>query len=138
MKIWLASNKEAHDFIPGQYWEDHYEMVREVLPRAEVYVYEDEAGIVRGFIGLDEDYIAGIFVCGEMRSRGIGHRLLDHAKAVKDRLTLKVYQKNERAVAFYQREGFQILCEETDEDVGTSEYKMEWVMENPGERKSGL
>ena len=38
-KIWLDTNREAHDFIPGSYWENHYLMVKEMLLQAEVYVY---------------------------------------------------------------------------------------------------
>ena len=60
-KIWLDTNREAHDFIPGSYWENHYLMVKEMLLQAEVYVYETEQEI-RGFVGLDDTYIAGIFV----------------------------------------------------------------------------
>ena len=39
--IWLDTNIKAHSFIPAQYWESNLEFVKEVLPRAEVYVYED-------------------------------------------------------------------------------------------------
>lgn len=39
-KIWLDTNREAHDFIPGSYWENYYLMVKEMLLQAEVYVYE--------------------------------------------------------------------------------------------------
>ena len=41
-KIWLDTNIKAHDFIPAQYWEKNYEPVREMLPQAEVYVWEED------------------------------------------------------------------------------------------------
>ena len=59
-----------------------------------MYTDEDKAQIL-GFIGLAEDYIAGIFA-GERRSRGIGKELLDHAKRGKRKLTLNVYAKHGR------------------------------------------
>ncbi len=123
--IWLDSNLKAHGFIDGQYWLSHFQSVKEMLSQAEVYIYEDENG-VQGFVGLDDDYIAGIFVCDEARSSGIGKQLLDFVKAMKKQLRLHVYQKNTRAVEFYQREGFRLQSESSDEDAGEKEYCMIW------------
>ena len=47
--IWLKTNLKAHYFIPEQYWTNNYEVVKEMLPQAEVYVYEDDK-IIQGFI----------------------------------------------------------------------------------------
>ena len=121
MDIWLSVNVKAHDFIPADYWIGHFDMVKEMLPKATVYVYED-AGGVQAFIGLDDDYVAGIFVDGQSQSRGIGSQLLDYAKQTRDQLTLHVYEKNERAVSFYKREGFVVGT--VQEDVSTGEMEL--------------
>ena len=123
--IWLKTNLKAHFFIPEQYWISNYEFVKEMLPQAEVYVYEDDK-MIQGFVGINDEYIEGIFVSDEMQSRGIGKMLLDYIKDKKDRLQLKVYQKNVRAMSFYQREGFTIQSEEMDEFTGEKEYVMNW------------
>lgn len=104
---------------------DNYEVVKEMLPQADVYVYEDDK-IIQGFVGINDEYIEGIFVSDEMQSRGIGKMLLDYIKDKKDRLQLKVYQKNVRAMSFYQREGFTIQSEGMDEFTGEKEYVMNW------------
>jgi putative acetyltransferase len=96
-----------------------------MLPQAEVYVYE-ENNIIHGFVGVQEEYIEGIFVSGKMQSHGIGKALLDYIKDKKGRLQLNVYQKNVRATSFYQREGFTIQREQRDEFTGEKEYVMEW------------
>ena len=44
-KIWLETNIKAHDFIPAQYWEKNYGPVREMLPQAEIYVWEEDGQI---------------------------------------------------------------------------------------------
>ena len=124
--IWLDANIKAHYFIPSQYWKDNFELVKEMFLQAEIYVYEDKNQI-QGFIGLDNCYIAGIFVCSEAQSLGIGKRLLDFANSIKEQLSLSVYQKNTRAIKFYQRENFIIKCEETDNDTGEKEYFMIWM-----------
>lgn len=119
------TNLKAHFFIPEQYWISNYEFVKEMLPQAEVYVYEDDK-MIQGFIGVSDEYIEGIFVSDEMQSCGIGKMLLDYIKDKKDRLQLKVYQKNVRAMSFYQREGFTIQSEEMDEFTREKEYVMNW------------
>lgn len=125
--IWLKTNLKAHYFIPEQYWTSNYESVKEMMSQAEVYVYEDDK-MIQGFIGVSDEYIEGIFVSDEMQSRGIGKMLLDYIKDKKDRLQLKVYQKNVRAMSFYQREGFTIQSESMDEFTGEKEYVMNWEL----------
>lgn len=91
-EIWLEGNLNAHCFIPAQYWRDNFELVKGLLGQAEVYVYED-ARQIQGFIGLNDEYIEGIFVSDEMRSQGIGKILLDFVKNRTAKLSLNVYQK---------------------------------------------
>lgn len=118
--IWLSSNLQAHSFIPEKYWIDNYAAVREQLAEAELYVWAEAAGEEpMGFIGLSGNYIAGLFVRQDVRSKGLGRELLAFAKAQKGQLRLGVYEKNRRAVAFYQREGF--TNERYGVDAGTGE-----------------
>ena len=110
----------------------NYELVKEMMLQAEVYVYEDDK-MIQGFVGLSNEYMEGIFVSDEMQSCGIGKLLLEYIKNKKVRLRLNVYQKNARAISFYQREGFDIQCEGFDiqcegfdDATGEKEYTMLW------------
>ena len=123
--IWLHTNKKAHDFIAETYWDEHFEMVEGMLGDAEIYVFEEQEQI-KGFVGLDGEYIAEIFVREKEQSLGIGKQLLDFVKSLKGQLKLNVYQKNERAIKFYTREQFEIQDEQTDEATGEAEYLMLW------------
>ena len=125
MSLWLHVNIEAHSFIEEDYWKKNYEMVRELIPEEGVFVAEEKHQI-QGFIGLTDDYIAGIFVKAEEQSKGIGSELLHTAMTLKDHLYLNVYKKNTKAVNFYQRCGFIIVNQEIDEDTSEEEYTMEW------------
>ena len=128
MEIWLAGNLDAHPFIPEDYWMSNYALVEQQLPQAQVFVYACGPGStgIHGFIGLTGDYIAGLFVRRDCRSQGTGKQLLDFAKQSCPSLSLNVYQKNLRAAAFYQREGFSIQCEGLDTETGEVEYTMRW------------
>lgn len=128
MQIWLHGNLDAHAFIPVSFWTGHFEMVRDMLPQAELYVHEDkDTQQIDGFIGLTESHIEGIFVAKSERSKGVGKALLDHAKSCKPYLTLNVYQKNEWALAFYRREQFIVQSEGIDEDTNEAEIQMLWT-----------
>ena len=83
MQIWLHGNLDAHAFIPADFWTGHFEMVRNMLPQAELYIHENEnTRQIDGFISLTENHIAGIFAAKAARSQGIGKALLDHAKLI--------------------------------------------------------
>ena len=130
MQIWLNANLDAHAFIPANFWTGHFGMVRDLLPQAELYVHENETTQqIDGFIGLTENHIEGIFVAKAARSKGVGKALLDHAKSRKPRLTLSVYQKNERALAFYRREQFIVQSKGIDEDTNEAEIQMRWTQQ---------
>lgn len=126
--IWLDTNRKAHAFIPASYWESNFASVKEMLPQAEVYVYENDKGI-QAFLGLSGEYIEGIFVSEGAQSRGIGKCLLDCAKDRKPALRLNVYQKNVRAIRFYRQEGFQIRRSGLDVATGEPDYEMLWRRE---------
>lgn len=100
-------------------------MVKEEISKVEVYVYEDNNKIL-GFVGLNDDYLAGIFICQDVQSKGICKQLIDFVKGIKEQINLSVYQKNERAIKFYQREGFAIVSENIDCHTNEKEYSMTW------------
>lgn len=124
-EIWLDTNIKTHYFISAQYWKSNFELVKELLLQATVYVYEDKQEI-QGFIGLSNEYIEGIFVSAEMQSQGIGKILLNYVKGKRNKLILNIYQKNTRAISFYQREGFEIQYSGLDEATGEKDYVMAW------------
>ena len=123
--ILLDTNLKAHYFISPQYWKSNFNLVKEMLSQSEVYVYENGREI-QGFIGMSDEYIEGIFVPDKIQSQGIGKLLMDFIKDKKEKLRLTVYQKNTRAIHFYQREGFKIQCEDLDEATSEKEYVMIW------------
>lgn len=127
MQIWLDTNIKAHSFIPKDYWTGNYAMVKDLLPQAEIYVYEDDdTNQIDGFIGFTDNYIEGIFVREALQSRGIGTQLLNYAKKIKSIMSLNVYQKNTYAITFYQREEFVICFENIDESTNEKEFIMTW------------
>ena len=127
MQIWLEGNLQAHHFIAAEYWQQNYDFVKQMLPQSEVYVYEDEkSNRIKGFIGLQDEFVAGIFVQKDARAQGIGWQFLDYVKSLNHNLKLSVYQKNELAIKFYQKNGFEVIREQSDDATNEKEFLMQW------------
>ena len=126
MEVWLDTNISAHSFIESEYWENNFDTVKGMMPSATIYVYE-ENNVIQGFVGLLDNYIAGIFVSPPFQSNGIGKKLLDYVKNKKDTLSLSVYKENVKAVNFYLRECFSVSNEQLDKNTGKMELNMNWT-----------
>ena len=62
----------------------------------------------------------------ENQSKGIGKSLLDECKKKYNKLELNVYEKNNRAISFYKREGFDIVSKNIDQATKEIEIRMKW------------
>ncbi len=126
MQIWKSANIKAHHFISNEYWENNYEYVKNILPNAEIYVFIVKEEIV-GFVGVNNNYIEGIFVDTNNQSNGIGTSLLNKVKESRSNLTLSVYKKNTKAINFYKENDFIITSESIDKNTNEIEYTMTWI-----------
>ena len=80
--------------------------------------------MIRKLLNGDIDRVADIWLKTNLKA----HYFISNQywKSNYEFLRLNVYQKNARAISFYQREGFIIQCEDLDEDTGEKEYTMLW------------
>jgi GNAT superfamily N-acetyltransferase len=92
--------------------------VRRMIASHRVLVARDEGPV--GFIAVKQGDIAGFYVAETHRGQGIGKALLDRTKEDEPRLALWTFQSNDRAIAFYTREGF-VEVERTD-GAGNEEH----------------
>lgn len=125
MDIWIASNLDAHNFISKDYFYNNFDIVKDAIENATVYVYEQESKVI-GFVGINQEFIEGIFVDRNYRSKGIGKKLINYCKKNYNTLSLNVYCKNKKAIEFYKREGFEICEKKLEKDNKEFEYVMKW------------
>jgi len=126
LELWLEASAGAHDFVGREFWESKVDDMRNrYLPAAETHVFV-QGGRVRGFVSLQGDTLAALFVSPAFQGRGLGRRLMDRVKRLRDRLELTVYRENQRAVRFYRRCGFAVVGERTDPHTGHAEVLMEY------------
>ena len=130
VELWYKLSIEAHDFIPTEYWRSNKKkMADEYLPNSETYgAFCD--GKIMGFVSMLDSYLAALFVDSSAQGQGIGTKLLDYVKNLRDKIQLKVYKKNDNSVRFYENKGFRIISENIDQETGEIEYLMLWENSN--------
>lgn len=127
MRIWKDATIKAHAFIPEEYWNESYSVVKEeYIPIAETYVYVDN-DVIKGFVSIiDQSFIGAIFVDTKFQGEGIGSQLINHVVSRYNSLELAVYKDNDRSVYFYKKIGFQALREERNKETDKIEIIMRY------------
>ena len=126
LDIWLCASIEAHSFIDRDFWESNVPAMREIyLPSSEIYVSEDN-GSVNGFIALNGESVAALFVSPSSQGKGIGTQLLNRAKELCGTLELCVYKENIKSFEFYRRHLFAAEGEHMDSKTGCIQILMRW------------
>lgn len=85
----------------------------------QLWVYDD--GVVKGFMQVEGCELKKLFVEPVLQGKGIGAVLLEKAVEYLHVHTLWALEKNSRAIAFYQRQGFWPTGERRPEE-DTEEY----------------
>lgn len=94
-----------------------YEEDQSLLDRT--LVYDD--GVVKGFIRIAGKEVEKLFVEPVLQGNAIGAALLDYAIEKMGVNFLWALEKNQKAISFYERHGFQVIGERKPED-DTTEY----------------
>ncbi|MEN4902857.1 acetyltransferase [Luteimonas sp. TWI1416] len=107
LSIWLRSVRATHLFLQASDIAALLPQVRDAyLPAVELWVAVDVEGRPLGFIGLNESHVEMLFIEPDLRGRGIGRALLDHARGSRRDMTVDVNEQNPEAVGFYLHYGF--------------------------------
>ena len=128
MEIWLQGNEQAHNFIDSNFFKQNFDIVEMLIPMSTVYVQDLDG--VKGFIGITENYISGLFVEQGYRRQGTGKALVNKAKQRYNELFVHVYKKNTDAVNFFLSQNFEIVSESINEESNESELLLRCDIEH--------
>ena len=120
LQEWL----DATPWVPDLHdLEETERFVRERLMAGTVLV----AGEIDGFLALDGEAVAALYVDAGARERGVGSALIGAAKARAERLALRTFRANRGARRFYARHGFvEGRRSEGENDEGLPDVEMTW------------
>ncbi|MFQ0992552.1 GNAT family N-acetyltransferase [Gilliamella apicola] len=128
MEIWLQGNEQAHNFIDSNFFKQNFDIVEMLIPMSTVYVQDLDG--VKGFVGITENYISGLFVEQGYRRQGTGKALVNKAKQRYNELFVHVYKKNTDAVNFFLSQNFEIVSESINEESNESELLLRCDIEH--------
>ena len=101
---------------------ENYQKNPELVQRT--YVYDD--GVVKGFLRINGTQVEKLFVEPVLQGQTIGAELLEYAIREWSVNHLWALEKNTKAIAFYERHGFQVTGEKMLEE-DTTEYLIRLV-----------
>ncbi|MCE1985634.1 GNAT family N-acetyltransferase [Enterobacter ludwigii] len=105
--VWESSVRATHHFLQESDIATLRPLLLNVyLPNLKVMIARDEAGVIHGFLGVDENRIEMLFVDDASRGKGVGKLLLNYAIAHFGANEVDVNDQNPQGVAFYQHMGF--------------------------------
>ncbi|HAB02792.1 MAG TPA: acetyltransferase [Pseudomonas sp.] len=107
LALWQRSVRATHHFLQDADIEALLPQLRDCyLPAVELWVAVDAEDSPLGFIGLNANHVEMLFVEPDLRGKGIGRALLDHARSTRSQLSVDVNEQNPEAVGFYRHYGF--------------------------------
>jgi len=116
--IWEQSVRASHGFLSEQDIQFLLPIVRDqALPGLEVWVLCETSQPI-GFMGLDGNQLAALFIAPTSFRRGGGKAMLEHARKLKGALQVDVNEQNPRAVAFYLSNGFVVNGRSPTDSLG--------------------
>jgi len=129
--LYLASRADALPFLRRVHCDEAVgAWVRTVLlRRGETWVARAD-GVILGFVTRVGDELDQLYLLPGHFRRGIGSMLLDQAKArSRGRLHLFTFQRNARACAFYEAQGFRLvdLNDGARNQEGEPDARYTWV-----------
>lgn len=111
-RIHMTSRSATMPYLPPQK-RSHEQVTRWVqevlLKQCRIWVAVRDAEII-GYAALDDDMLEDLYLRPDVRRQGIGTLLLDEVRRNSpDGVSLRVFQQNTDARAFYERHGFTVV-----------------------------
>jgi ribosomal protein S18 acetylase RimI-like enzyme len=127
--VFHAARADALPYLPILHTpEEDHAFFGSLVDQGLVTVAERE-GRVAGFLALHDDWVEHLYVAPAAQGHGLGSALLKAAQARSEQLQLWVFQRNTRAIGFYEHHGFAV-AERTDgagNEERTPDARMTWV-----------
>ena len=127
--LWLETWQQAYpsiDFVARVTW-GRQRWRKDLVPNAAIIVAEQSGGLI-GFVTIDTSgYLDQLVVGPAHWGSNLGNALADEAKRLSpDGITLLVNTDNNRAIRFYERNGFVQAGGDVNPSSGRPVLRMEW------------
>jgi putative acetyltransferase len=118
LDIWWRSARATHHFVlPHEFAALRRDVEALRLERLDTWVLCSGARRC-GFLVMDDNDVAALFIAPEWLGRGGGRLLLQHARTLAGPLTVQVNEQNDAALAFYRAGGFVVVGRSATDSAG--------------------
>ncbi|WP_347904464.1 GNAT family N-acetyltransferase [Pseudomonas purpurea] len=118
-RLWEASVRATHDFLPDSYIEQLRELVRtRYLDAVMLICTKDHRQCITGFAGIAAGKIEMLFIDPDHRGEGLGKQLLHYAIEHFSADQLDVNEQNPQALGFYFKQGFEVVGRSEHDGMG--------------------
>ncbi|MBV6288494.1 GNAT family N-acetyltransferase [Pseudomonas aegrilactucae] len=119
VRVWEASVRATHDFLPDSYIVLLRELVRtRYLDAVMLICCKDARQRITGFAGVAAGRVEMLFIDPHHRGQGIGTRLLQFAINQLNAEQLDVNEQNPQALGFYLAQGFEVIGRSETDGMG--------------------
>ena len=131
LTVWEAASAVGHPFLSEEFLKsERYNIAHDHLPTGETWVWMKNGRVV-GFIALLGDEVGAIFVDPRCQGEGIGRALMNHARALRRRLEVEVFEANVIGRRFYARYGFVVKGRRVHDETGLVSIRLELRADQP-------
>ena len=118
-RIWEASVRATHDFLPDSYIERlrHLVLTR-YLDAVMLICTKDARQRITGFAGVAAGKVEMLFIDPHYRGQGLGRQLLHYAITSMNADELDVNEQNPQALGFYIKQGFEVIGRTEHDGMG--------------------
>ncbi|KTC34514.1 acetyltransferase [Pseudomonas sp. ABAC61] len=110
-RVWEASVRATHDFLPDNYITRYLDAVMLICTR-------DQRQRISGFAGVAAGKVEMLFIHPAHRGHGLGRQLLQYAVEHLNAQQLDVNEQNPQALGFYFKQGFEIVGRSEQDGLG--------------------
>lgn len=125
MSLWMKGNLKYHNFIDKDYWLEIFNNKKEELLNTDTFVYIENEKIL-GFISLNNQNVTDIYVDNNLLRTGIGTKLINYCKDLKENLEVTIFEKNINAILFFSSLDFKNMGIHINEKFNEKEYILRW------------
>ena len=118
-RIWEASVRATHDFLPESYIVLLKELVlTHYLDSVMLVCTKDSSQRITGFAGVAAGKVEMLFIDPLHRGQGLGQQLLRYAINCMNADELDVNEQNPQALGFYLKQGFEVIGRTEHDGLG--------------------
>ena len=118
-RIWEASVRATHDFLPESYIVLLRELVlTRYLDSVMLVCTKDSTQRITGFAGVAAGKVEMLFIDPLHRGQGLGQQLLRYAINCMNADELDVNEQNPQALGFYLKQGFEVIGRTEHDGLG--------------------